>query len=130
MAFEAASLKKNGLDYAAVMPRYRTPYFSHIMGGYSAGYYAYIWSEVLDANSVKWMKEHGGLTRANGDHFRNTLLSRGGSKDAMVLFSDFAGHAPKIEPLLERRGLVEAPKADDSAVPADSGPAPDKAKQK
>ena len=112
MAFEAAALKNAGFDYPVVYPRYRTPYFSHIMGGYSAGYYAYIWSEVLDANSVKWLKEHGGLTRQNGDHFRNTLLSRGGSKDAMVLFSDFAGHAPKIEPLLERRGLVEAPKAD------------------
>ncbi|GAB3383248.1 M3 family metallopeptidase [Lysobacter fragariae] len=110
MAFEAASLKKNGLDYAAVAPRYRLPYFSHIMGGYSAGYYAYIWSEVLDANTVEWIKQHGGLTRENGDHFRDTLLSRGGSQDAMVLFGNFAGHAPQIEPLLERRGLVsEAP---------------------
>ncbi|HEY1139246.1 MAG TPA: M3 family metallopeptidase [Lysobacter sp.] len=124
MAFEAASLKKNGLDYHAVYPRYRTPYFSHIMGGYAAGYYAYIWSEVLDANSVKWMKEHGGLTRANGDHFRETLLSRGGSQDAMVLFSNFAGHAPQIEPLLERRGLIEAPQADDTAPAGDKGETP------
>jgi peptidyl-dipeptidase Dcp len=105
MAFEAAALKQDGLDYAPVPPRYRTPYFSHIMGGYAAGYYAYIWSEVLDANTVEWFKQHGGLTRANGDRFRETLLSRGGSKDASQLFIDFAGHDPKIEPLLERRGL-------------------------
>jgi peptidyl-dipeptidase Dcp len=76
------------------------------MGGYSAGYYAYIWSEVLDANSVEWFKNNGGLTRANGDHFRKTLLSQGGSQDAMKLFQDFAGHAPKIEPLLKKRGLM------------------------
>ncbi|TWI04537.1 peptidyl-dipeptidase Dcp [Luteimonas cucumeris] len=106
MAFEAAALKKDGIDYAAVPPRYRTPYFSHIMGGYAAGYYAYIWSEVLDANSVEWLKQHGGLTRENGDHFRKTLLSQGGSKDALQLFNDFAGHEPKIEPLLEKRGLT------------------------
>ncbi|WP_157598992.1 M3 family metallopeptidase [Rhodanobacter sp. Root561] len=105
MAFEAAALKANGTDYAAVPPRYRTPYFSHIMGGYAAGYYAYIWSEVLDANTVEWIKANGGLTRANGDRFRSTLLSRGGSKDALQLFRDFAGHEPQIEPLLKRRGL-------------------------
>ena len=109
MAFEAAALKKAGVDYAAVPPRYKTPYFSHIMGGYSAGYYAYIWSEVLDANTVQWIKGHGGLTRENGDHFRKTLLSQGGSQDALKLFNDFAGHAPKIEPLLERRGLTVTP---------------------
>jgi peptidyl-dipeptidase Dcp len=105
MAFEAAALKANGTDYAPVPPRYRTPYFSHIMGGYAAGYYAYIWSEVLDANTVEWIKSHGGLTRANGDRFRQTLLSQGGSKDALQLFRDFAGHEPQIEPLLKRRGL-------------------------
>ena len=105
MAFEAAALKANGTDYAEVPPRYRTPYFSHIMGGYAAGYYAYIWSEVLDANTVDWIKAHGGLTRANGDRFRSTLLSRGGSKDALQLFRDFSGHEPQIEPLLKRRGL-------------------------
>ncbi|MEO7073280.1 MAG: M3 family metallopeptidase [Rhodanobacter sp.] len=108
MAFEAAALKANGTDYAPVPPRYRTPYFSHIMGGYAAGYYAYIWSEVLDANTVNWIKAHGGLTRANGDRFRQTLLSRGGSKDALQLFRDFAGHEPQIQPLLERRGLDAA----------------------
>ncbi|TKR33460.1 M3 family metallopeptidase [Luteimonas gilva] len=110
MAFEAAALKKDGVDYPPVPPRYRTPYFSHIMGGYAAGYYAYIWSEVLDANSVEWMKQHGGLSRANGDHFRKTLLSQGGSKDALQLFRDFAGHDPKIEPLLEKRGLTASSK--------------------
>ncbi len=106
IAFERAALEKDGIYYAPVPPRYRTTYFSHIMGGYSAGYYAYIWSEVLDANTQKWFRENGGLTRANGDHFRKTLLSRGGSADAMELFHNFAGHEPQIEPLLEKRGLT------------------------
>ncbi len=123
MKFEADAQAADGLNYPPVPPRYRTPYFSHIMGGYSAGYYAYIWSEVLDANSVEWFEQHGGLTRANGDHFRKTLLSQGGSKDALQLFQDFAGHAPKIEPLLKKRGLVAA--ASDGAVPA---PAPEASK--
>jgi peptidyl-dipeptidase Dcp len=105
IAFEAEALKKAGVDYALVPPRYRSAYFSHIIGGYSAGYYSYIWSEVLDADSVKWFKENGGLTRANGDHFRKTLLSRGGSADAMQLFRDFAGRDPDIQPLLVRRGF-------------------------
>jgi peptidyl-dipeptidase Dcp len=113
MAFEAAALKANGTDYAAVPPRYRTPYFSHIMGGYAAGYYAYIWSEVLDANTVEYIKANGGLTRENGDKFRATLLSQGGSKDALQLFRDFAGHEPQIQPLLVRRGL-DAPATDDA----------------
>jgi peptidyl-dipeptidase Dcp len=114
MAFEATALAKDGVDFPAVPPRYRTPYFSHIMGGYAAGYYAYIWSEVLDANSVQWFKNNGGLTRKNGDHFRETLLSQGGSNDALQLFRNFAGHEPKIEPLLEKRGLTTA---DDSQAP-------------
>jgi peptidyl-dipeptidase Dcp len=108
LAFEAASLAADGVAFAPVPPRYRTTYFSHMMGGYQAGYYAYIWSEVLDANSEDWFKAHGGMTRANGDHFRTTLLSRGGSQDAMELFSSFAGHAPQIGPLLEKRGLTLA----------------------
>ncbi|MBU8974671.1 M3 family metallopeptidase [Lysobacter sp. MMG2] len=111
MGFEATALKKDGVDFYAVPPRYKTPYFSHIMGGYAAGYYAYIWSEVLDANSVQWFKENGGLTRKNGDHFRQSLLSQGGSTDALQLFRNFAGHDPKIEPLLEKRGLTAAPAA-------------------
>jgi len=108
MAFEAAALEKDGIAFAPVPPRYRTPYFSHIMGGYAAGYYAYIWSEVLDANTVEWFRQNGGLTRENGDRFRATLLSRGGSKEASELFVDFTGHEPRIEPLLERRGLKPA----------------------
>lgn len=106
MAFEAKVLKDEGLDFGPVPPRYRLPYFSHIMGGYSAGYYAYIWSEVLDADTVEWLKAHGGLKRANGDALRAKLLSRGGSEDAMVLFRNLVGHEPDIQPLLERRGLV------------------------
>ena len=106
LAFEAASLKSEGVDYAAIPPRYRSTYFSHIWGGgYSAGYYAYLWSEVLDAGSVEWFKKNGGLTRKNGDHFRDTLLSQGGSKDAVGLYRTFSGGEPDVGPLLKRRGL-------------------------
>lgn len=109
MAFEERVLREEGFDFDAVQPRYRTPYFSHMMGGYSAGYYAYLWSEVLDANTVDWFKARGGLQRANGDAFRAKLLSQGGSRDAMSLFRDVVGHEPKLEPYLERRGLAIAP---------------------
>jgi peptidyl-dipeptidase Dcp len=105
MAFEAKVLAEEGFDYTPVAPRYRTPYFSHIMGGYSAGYYAYIWSEVLDANTVNWFRRNGGLKRELGDTFRAKLLSKGGSVDALQLFQDVVGHAPDIGPLLEKRGL-------------------------
>jgi len=106
LAFEAAALKQAGVDFPPVPPRYRSTYFSHIFaGGYSAGYYAYLWSEVLDADSVEWFKENGGLSRDNGDRFRRQVLSRGGSADAMTLFRTFRGREPKIETLLERRGL-------------------------
>ena len=105
LAFEAASLEKAGVALDTVPPRYRSTYFSHIIGGYSAGYYAYIWSEVLDADTVEWFKSNGGMTRANGDHFRQTLLSHGGATDAMVLFKNFRGADPDIQPLLVRRGL-------------------------
>ena len=80
LGFEAKALEDAGIAFAPVPPRYRSTYFSHIMGGYSAGYYSYIWSEVLDADSVEWFKENGGMLRDNGDHFRATLLSRGGSQ--------------------------------------------------
>ena len=103
--FEAAALEKAGIALDTVPPRYRSTYFSHIIGGYSAGYYAYIWSEVLDADTVEWFKNNGGMTRENGDHFRQTLLSRGGAEDAMQLFRNFRGADPDIAPLLERRGL-------------------------
>ncbi len=109
LGYEAAALERVGVNYPAVPPRYRTTYFGHIMGGYAAGYYAYIWSEVLDATTVAWIKEHGGLTRANGDRFRQTLLSQGGSKDALQLFRDFSGEEPQIRYLLERRGLTAKP---------------------
>ena len=105
LAFEEAALTKAGIKMDEVPSRYRTAYFSHSMGGYSAGYYSYIWSEVLDADSVEWFKENGGMLRANGDHFRETLLSKGGSIDAMTLFRTFRGAEPNIAPLLERRGL-------------------------
>ncbi|MFT7723165.1 MAG: M3 family metallopeptidase [Roseateles sp.] len=104
--FEARVLKEEGVDFGPVPPRYRLPYFSHIMGGYAAGYYAYLWSEVLDADTVEWLKAHGGLKRANGDALRAKLLSRGGAEDAMVLFRHLVGHEPDLQPLLERRGLV------------------------
>jgi peptidyl-dipeptidase Dcp len=106
VGFEARVLKDEGVDFGPVPPRYRLPYFSHIMGGYSAGYYAYIWSEVLDADTVQWLMARGGLKRANGDELRAKLLSRGGSEDAMALFRKLVGHEPDIKPLLERRGLV------------------------
>lgn len=102
---QAKILSDAGIDFEAVPPRYSAPYFSHITGGYSAGYYSYIWSEVLDAESVKWFKENGGMTRESGDHFRLSILSKGGSEDAMQMFRDFRGAEPSIEPLLERRGL-------------------------
>jgi len=103
--FENKALMGAGIALDTVPPRYRSTYFSHIMGGYSAGYYSYIWSEVLDADSVEWFKENGGLLRENGDHFRQTLLSRGGSEEAISLFRTFRGRDANIAPLLERRGL-------------------------
>jgi peptidyl-dipeptidase Dcp len=107
VAFEQKTLAEWGMDFKPVPPRYHTAYFSHTFsGGYSAGYYSYIWSEVLDADSVSWFEENGGLTRENGQHFRDTLLSRGGTRDAMDLYRDFAGRDPKIETLLKRRGLL------------------------
>jgi peptidyl-dipeptidase Dcp len=106
LAFEKAALAKAGVDYPLVPPRYRSTYFSHVFaGGYSAGYYSYIWSEVLDADTVEWFKERGGFKRENGQWFADHLLSRGGSVEAMDLYRDFRGRDPDIKPLLERRGL-------------------------
>ncbi|EAW40769.1 peptidyl-dipeptidase [marine gamma proteobacterium HTCC2080] len=104
--FEANALNEAGAYFEVVPPRYRTTYFSHIVGGYSAGYYSYIWSEVLDADTVEWFIENDGLQRDNGDHFRATLLSRGGSEDAMTLYRNFRGRDAALEPLLKRRGLT------------------------
>jgi peptidyl-dipeptidase Dcp len=117
LGFEAAALKRLGVDYAPVPPRYRSGYFSHTFaGGYSAGYYAYLWAEVLDADSVKWFEENGGLKRENGDRFRAVLLSRGGSADALGMFRTLRGRDPDIKPLLERRGL-SAPTTTSASTP-------------
>ena len=125
MAFEADALHKAGVDFLPVPPRYRSPYFSHAFaGGYSAGYYSYLWSEVLDADTVEWIKDHGGLKRENGDRFRTMLSSRGGSADALGLFKSFVGRDPYIEPLLKRRGLDRPPGSDDTHVEAQKPPAP------
>ena len=106
VAFESKAIADYGLDYAPVPTRYRSTYFSHIFaGGYSAGYYGYIWSEILDADTVDWFKENGGLTRANGDRFRRELLGRGGSIDSMQMYRNFRGRDAVIDPLLKRRGL-------------------------
>jgi peptidyl-dipeptidase Dcp len=123
VAFEVEALRKAGVDFPPVPPRYRSFYFSHAFaGGYSAGYYSYIWSEVLDADTVEWFMQHGGLKRENGDRFRAMLLSHGGSADALGLFKDFVGRDPYVEPLLKRRGLDRAPGADDTKAESQSGP--------
>ena len=105
--FEAEAIESYGLAYDCVPTRYRSSYFSHIFaGGYSAGYYGYIWAEVFDADTGEWFKENGGLTRKNGDHLRGKLMSQGGSIDSLEMFRNFRGRDAVIEPLLKRRGLV------------------------
>ncbi|PTM36384.1 peptidyl-dipeptidase Dcp [Enterobacter cloacae] len=105
-AFEAAALKKEGLDLPAVPPRYRSSYFAHIFGGgYAAGYYAYLWTQMLADDGYQWFVEQGGLTRENGQKFREAILSRGNSTDLAELYRNWRGHDPKIEPMLENRGL-------------------------
>ncbi|MCT9820124.1 M3 family metallopeptidase [Microbacterium sp. W1N] len=107
-AYEAAALAEIGLDNPAVPTRYSSTYFAHVFsGGYSAGYYSYIWSEVLDADTVEWFRENGGLTRENGDRFRTRLLGVGGSKDPLEAYRDFRGRDAEIAPLLARRGLAD-----------------------
>jgi peptidyl-dipeptidase Dcp len=106
-AFELAALTQSGLDYAPVPPRYHSTYFAHIFeSGYSAGYYAYLWSEVLARDTGRWFTQHGGLTRANGAALRSKVLSRGRTQEPQVLFRNFYGRAPEIGPLLEYRGLA------------------------
>ncbi|CAH0165968.1 M3 family metallopeptidase [Microbacterium sp. Bi121] len=106
VAFETEALAEIGLDNPAVPTRYSSTYFAHVFsGGYSAGYYSYIWSEVLDADTVEWFRENGGLTRENGDRFRARLLGVGGSKDPLEAYRDFRGRDAEITPLLKRRGL-------------------------
>lgn len=107
-AFERNALSEVGAESSLVPPRYHSTYFAHIFaGGYSAGYYSYFWSEVLDADAVEWFTERGGLNRESGDWFRKSLLSRGGAEDAMTLYRSFRGAEPLTEPLLRRRGLLD-----------------------
>ncbi|MFM7030548.1 MAG: M3 family metallopeptidase, partial [Micrococcales bacterium] len=104
--FERKAIEAYGLDFAPVPTRYRSTYFSHIFaGGYSAGYYGYIWSEVLDADTVDWFKNNGGFKPENGRRFRELLLSRGGSTEAIGMFRSFRGQDANIDSLLKRRGL-------------------------
>ncbi|WP_407406152.1 M3 family metallopeptidase [Chryseobacterium sp.] len=106
--FEKQSLKNHGYTLATVPPRYHTPYFAHIWGGgYSAGYYAYLWSETLDSDAWEWINNNGGLTRENGDRFRKYILSVGNSVDLNQAFRDFTGHNPDIQPLLRNRGFIK-----------------------
>ncbi|MBN8887050.1 MAG: M3 family metallopeptidase [Rudaea sp.] len=110
-AFERTALKKYDVDYALVPPRYRTSYFAHIWGGgYSAGYYAYLWTAVLRDDAYYWFKEHGGMTRENGQRFRDMVLSRGGTQETDALYRAWRGRDPSVEPLLEVRGLKPAAK--------------------
>jgi len=106
-AFEQEALAHHGLALPQIPPRYRSTYFAHIFsGGYGAGYYSYLWSEVLDADTVDWFAERGGLVRESGELFRRALLSRGGAVDPMEAYAAVLGRPPRIEPLLERRGLL------------------------
>jgi peptidyl-dipeptidase Dcp len=109
IAFEQQALEAAGVTSRLVPPRYRTTYFQHIFaGGYAAGYYSYIWSEVLDADTVEWFKENGGLRRENGDVFRGRLLAVGGSVDPLAAFRAVRGRDADPGPLLRRRGLAPA----------------------
>jgi peptidyl-dipeptidase Dcp len=107
-AFEAAALAKHGLDFAPVAPRYKSAYFAHVFaGGYSAGYYAYLWTEVLAADAFAFMGSKGGLTRANGDLFRELILSKGNTVEPMQQYINYRGQEPSVDALLKRRGLVD-----------------------
>jgi peptidyl-dipeptidase Dcp len=107
-SFETAALKKMHLDLPQVPPRYRSSYFLHIWGnGYAAGYYAYLWTEMLDDDVFAWFQQHGGLTRANGQRLRDMILSRGNTEDYDQMFRDFCGHDPRIGPMLKDRGLPQ-----------------------
>jgi len=108
-AFEKQALEKTHLLLTAVPPRYRSSYFSHIWdSGYSAGYYAYLWSEMLDDDAYQWFDEHGGLTRANGDRFRQMVLSRGNTEDLEKMYEAWRGKPPSVEPMMKFRGLKES----------------------
>jgi peptidyl-dipeptidase Dcp len=116
LAFEKNALAKFKIDMPEVPPRYRTTYFAHVWGGgYAAGYYAYLWSEVLDHDAYYWFRENGGMTRENGQRFRDMVLSRGSTKDMAQLYRDFRGRDPEVEPLLEQRGLKAISGGDETA---------------
>jgi peptidyl-dipeptidase Dcp len=124
-AFEANALSKSGYDTADVPPRYRSSYFLHIWSnGYSAGYYAYPWTKMLAQDSFAWFQQHGGLTRANGQRFRDMVLSRGNTLDYAEMYRAWAGHDPQIQPYLDFYGLGSAGAAPAAAAPA---PAPEPA---
>ncbi|KDE38324.1 peptidyl-dipeptidase Dcp [Kosakonia sp. H7A] len=106
--FEREAIRKERLDLAAVPPRYRSSYFAHIFGGgYAAGYYAYLWTQMLADDGYQWFVEQGGLTRENGQRFREAILSRGNSSDLGELYRQWRGHDPQIEPMLKNRGLSD-----------------------
>nr|WP_121271249.1 peptidyl-dipeptidase Dcp [Pedobacter schmidteae] len=106
--FETSALQKTGLSLSYVPPRYRSSYFLHIWGnGYAAGYYAYLWTEMLDHDAFSWFEENGGLTRANGQRFRDMILSRGNTEDYGKMFRDFRGHEPDIRAMQKYRGLPQ-----------------------
>jgi peptidyl-dipeptidase Dcp len=105
-AFEKAALERKHVDLATVPPRYRSTYFLHIWNnGYAAGYYAYLWSEMLDDDAYQWFEEHGGMTRANGERFRQMVLSKGYTEDLEKMYEAWRGKAPSTEPMLKERGL-------------------------
>jgi peptidyl-dipeptidase Dcp len=107
-AFQKEALTKTHLDLEAVPPRYRSTYFSHIWaGGYSAGYYAYLWTQMLADDAYQWFEENGGLTRANGDRFRRMVLSRGNTEDLAAMYTAWRGRAPKVDAMLKDRGLLD-----------------------
>jgi peptidyl-dipeptidase Dcp len=109
-AFEATALKKDGVDLSYVPPRYRSSYFLHIWSnGYSAGYYAYLWTQMLADDAFEGFKDHGGLTRENGDRFRAMILSRGNTEELAKMYKDWRGTDPSIEPILINRGLKQGP---------------------
>jgi peptidyl-dipeptidase Dcp len=108
--FEKQALEKTHLNVSYVPPRYRSSYFSHIWGsGYSAGYYAYLWTEMLADDAYQWFEEHGQLTRANGDRFRQMVLSRGNTQDLAMMYEEWRGAPPNTKAMLKYRGLEESP---------------------
>ena len=108
-AFEKQALEKTHLLIATVPTRYRSSYFSHIWGGdYAAGYYAYLWTQMIDDDAFQWFEENGGLTRANGDRFRRMVLSRGNTEDLAKMYAAWRGKEPSVEPMMKDLGLQQA----------------------